>query len=289
MKSNLITIAATLTMLLALGGCNFSSNNDTSNANGGNATQLNWTLDQYLFHVPVEQASSNTLGSTPADIQNLVSGFDIDIRNSAYSILQKVNNMNYTYAEGKERELYFSMGSIIYPVLGDAGVSNAMAKDYNECIQSIGVERLNQGEGLQCSEQWGRSWKTQVIDKLLASPSLQNSLYEWVKPELLRIIKGFNNDQRVLMSNAINHMIAYTSTYNHQAEKKFYNDCCSSSYGAGLFVHTGKIVDMQPVNSEVTNPYRFLETWVYRRVEENTMTASQINGWLRMIKNDTGL
>ena len=289
MKTNLITIAAMLTMLIALGGCDLGSNKEANNSNEGNATQLNWTLDQFLFHQPVEQESGNTLGSTPADIQNLVSGFDIDIRNSAYSILQKVNNMNYTYAEGKERDLYFSMGSIIYPVLGDAGVSNAMAKDYNECIQSIGVERLNQGEGRQCSEQWGRSWKTQVIEKLLASPSLQNSLYEWIKPELLRIIKGFNNDQRTLMSNAINHMIAYTNTYNHQAEKKFYHECCSSPYGADLFVHTGKIVDMQPVNGEVTNPYRFLETWVYRRVDEGTMTAAQINKWLKKIKNDTRL
>lgn len=199
MKTNLITIAAMLTMLLALGGCKFGSNgNDNADQPNPNA-QLDCQLNQYLFHQPVEQVAGNTLGSTPADIQNLVSGFDIDIRNSVYSILQQVNNEAYTYGEGKERDLYFSMGSIIQPIMGDAGVSNAMAKDYNECIRSIGVERLNQGEGRQCGEQWGRSWKAQVIDKLLASPSLQNSLYDWVKPELQRVFNGFNSDQRTLM------------------------------------------------------------------------------------------
>ena len=287
----MISIAAMLTMLIVLGGCNLSSNKDANVANESHATQLNWTLEQYLFHAPVEQASGNTLGNTPSDIQNLVSGFDIDIRNSAYLILQNMKNAtSYTYAKSdKEAELYFAMANILYPVLSDAGVSNAMAKDYNDCVKSIGAERLNKGEGRQCSEGWGRSWKAQVVDKVLASPSLQNTIYEWVKPELKRVMNGLNNDQRTYMRNALNHMIAYTDNYNHQAEKKFYRDCCNSAYGEQLFVHTGKIVDMSPVNGEVTNPYRYLETWVYRRVDENTMTAVQINGWLRKIKNDTGL
>jgi len=290
MKTNLITIAAMLTMLIALGGCDFSSNKDANVANEGNTTQLNWTLDQYLFHAPVEQASGNTLGNTPSDIENLVSGFDIDVRNSAYNILQNVKKgTSYTYATNtKQAKLYFAMTNILYPVITDAGVSNAMAKDYNDCVKSIGVERLNKGEGRQCSEGWGRSWKSQVVDKVLASSSLQNSLYEWIKPELKRVMNALNNDQRTYMKNALSHMIAYTDNYNHQAEKKFYRDCCNSSYGEQLFVHTGRIVDMSPVDDEVTNPYRFLESWVYRRVEEGSMTASHINGWLRKIKGDAG-
>ena len=87
----------------------------------------------------------------------------------------------------------------------------------------------------------------------------------------------------------MNHMIQYTANYNHQAEKKFYNDCCSSPYGADLFVHPGKIVDMAPVDDGITSPYRFLETWVYRRVEDGSMTAARINQWLKKIKNDTRL
>lgn len=293
MKTNLITIAAALTMLLALGGCDFSSNGNEGAYNANQSAQPshpNYPLEQYLVHVPVELASGNTLATTPADIQNLVSGFDIDVRNSAYLILQKVKDEQmYTYGSGKERELYFAMGSILYPAITDPGISNAMAKDYNDCIKEIGVERLNQGEGRECSEQWGNMWKTQVLEKVLRSSALQNSLYTWVQPEMRRVFNGLNSDQRGLMKDALNHMIAYTSNYNHQAEQKFYRDCCNSAYGEHLFVHTGRIVDMEPVDDVITNPYRFLETWVYRRVEENTMSAAQINEWLRRIKNDMGM
>ena len=293
MKTNLITIAAALTMLVALGGCNFSSDKSstTESTNPSNqTTQLNWTLDQYLFHSPVELASGNTLASTPSDIESLVSGLDIDIRNSAYLILQNIkDNKTYTYGTGKEGELYFAMGSILYSVYTDNGVSNAMAKDYNDCIKAVGVERLNRGEGRECSEQWGKTWKTQVVDRLLSSSSLQNSLYEWVKPEMRRVFNGLNSEQRSHMRNAVDHMIAYTANYNHQTEKQFYRDCCNSAYGEHLFVQPYKIVDMRPNTDVIVNPYRFLETWVYRRVEEGTMTAAQINSWLKKVKTDMGI
>lgn len=297
MKTNLMSIAAALTMLLALGGCNFSSNKNSTveSTNPSNqTTQLNWTLDRYLFHSPVELASGNTLASTPADIEKLVSGLDIDIRNSAYLILQTFkDNKYYTYATGMTTDLYFA-DHILYSVYADKGVTNAMAKDYNDCIKAVGVERLNQGEGRECSEQWGKTWKTQVVDQLLSSSSLQNSLYEWLKPEIRRVFDGLNSDQRTRMRNALNHMIAYTAKYNHQAEKQFYRDCCNSSYGERLFVdpfvEPYKIDDMRlNRRDEPINPYRYLETWVYRRVEEGTMSASQINQWLRKIKADTGI
>ena len=293
MKTSLITIAAALTMLFALGGCNFRSNGNetTESANQSNTTtQFNFTLDQFLVHVPVELASGNTLATTPADLQDIVSGFDIDLRNSAYLILQKVKNDDlYTNGSGKYREFLFTLGSILYPAIDDPGVLNAMAKDYNDCVKEIGVERLNQGEGQQCSEQWGKSWKTQVVDKFLRSSALQNSLYTWVKPEMRRVFNALNSDQRVLMKNAFDHMISYTANYNHQTEKQFYRDCCNSSYGEHLFVLPYKIVDMTPNTDVVVNPYRFLETWVYRRVEDNTMTVAQINEWLRKIKVDMGV
>ena len=290
MKTNLITIAATLTMLLALGGCDFSSDK-SSNESQTVCPGPKYTMDLYLFHQPVEYASDNTLDTPPANIQNLVTGLDIDIRNSAYLILQKVkDDMTYTYGDSEdEKTLYFATSNIICPVFNDAGVANAMAKDYNECCESLGIERLNQGGRTQCSEQWGKTWKSQVEDRILGSTTLQNSLYEWVKPELLRVVKGLDSNQRTYMKNSLNHMITYTSNYNHQAEQKFYRDCCNSAYGKDLFIHTGKIVDMEPVDDVITNPYRFLETWVYRRVEEGSMTAPQINEWLRRIKRDMGL
>lgn len=126
-------------------------------------------------------------------------------------------------------------------------------------------------------------------NKLLSSTSLQTIVYEWIKPELKRVVNGLAGNRRTYMKNALSHMIAYTDNYNHQAEKIFYNECCNSRTGERLFVYTGKIVNMNPVDDEVVNPYRFLETWVYRRVENGQMSASQINKWLRQIKDDVNL
>lgn len=287
MKTSLITIAAALTMLIALGGCNSAPVSDAQ----ASVPQNQFPLDFYLFKArPVEFASGNTLGNTPADIQRLVSGFDIDIRNSTYLILQTVkNDKSYTYSTGNTAQMVFTMTSVIYPMYEDPAIINAMAKDYNDCIRSVGVARLNRGEGNHCSEQWGTTWKSQVIRGLLSSTSLQNSLYTWVKPELRNVVNGFDSQKRTYMKNALDHMIAYTANYDHQAEKQFYRDCCNSAYGEGLFVYTGRIVNMRPADDAVVNPYRFLETWVYRRVEERTMTAAQINSWLRRIKTDMGL
>lgn len=287
MKNTLTTIAAALTMLFVLSGCNSSPISDAK----ASSPQNRFPLEFYLFKDrPVTFAYGNTLGNTPADIQKLVTGFDIDIRNSTYLILQTVkNDKSYSYSSGNMAQMVFTMSNIIYPMYEDPAIINAMATDYNSCIRSIGVTRLNRGEGQQCSEQWGTTWKSQVINGLLRSPSLQNSLYTWVKPELRNVVNDLNSQQRIFMKNALDHMIAYTANYNHQAEKQFYRDCCNSAYGENLFVYTGRIVNLRPADDAVINPYRFLETWVYRRVEERTMTAAQINGWLKRIKTDMGI
>lgn len=93
MKKTPTSIAAALTILLALSGCN--SNNNSKEE----SSSLNWTLEQFLIPpYPVETATGNTLSSTPDDILNLVSDFDIDIRNSAFLILQNAQN-NKSYAQ----------------------------------------------------------------------------------------------------------------------------------------------------------------------------------------------
>lgn len=296
MKKN-ITLAAMFTLLLALGGCHFGTNqgsDNTADETSGNEFQERvFTMEDFLVKPqPVEKAQGNPLAATPADLQNLVSGLDIDIRNSTYLILQDIEReRSYANSSGETADFAFSMMNIIYLMYTDPAVSNVMAKDYNNCLKSIGLERLKKGEGRGCAEHWGETWKTQVIDRLLASTSLQNSLYEWVKPELCRVVGKLDSDQQTRMKKAISHMIAYTANYNHQQEKTFYNHCVNSAYGEWLFNFTGKIVDMKPVavDDHSENPYRHLETWVFRRVEEESMSASQINGWLKKVRSDTGL
>lgn len=288
MKKIFLTTTAALAIIIALSGCKFGKGNKANEE----PSSLNWTLERFLQpELPVTNAPNNTLASTPTDIQDLVSDFDIDIRNSAYLILQNAKNeTSYTQVSGKLSEYEFLMVGFVYSIFDDPAVVNAMAKDYNDCIRSVGVDRLNKGEGRECGEMWGRTWKSRVFDRLFASSSLQNTLYEWLRPELLRMVNGFDDQRRTYMRNAINHIIAYTDSYNHQAEKTFYQECCNSDYGEKLFVLPYRIVDMKPVDTEdVANPYRYLETWVYRRVEDGTMSSGQINTWLRKIKRDMGL
>lgn len=288
-----VFIIAMLTLLLSLNGCKGCSNQNSNQTTNDEIGSIHFDLDFFLIKPqPVERAQGNTLAETPADLQNLVSGMDIDLRNSTYLILQSVeSDKSYAYNSGTKADFAFTMTNIIYPMYLDPAITNVMAKDYNDCIKSIGEERLNKGEGRQCGDLWGKTWKTRVINRLLSSSSLQNSLYEWVKPELRRVINKMDSDQRSRMRNALAHMISYTANYNHQKEKTFYNNCLNSAYGAWLFNFPGKIVDMKPVDSDdcSENPYRHLETWVYRRVDEGSMSASQINNWLRKVRSDTGL
>lgn len=290
MKKTIFSFAAALAIIISLNGCNFGENKKEKADEG--SSSLNWTLEQFLVpENPVEIASDNTLTSTPADIQNLVSDFDIDIRNSLFLILQNAKNDDaYKQVSGKQSEYLFIMVGLLFSIYNDPAVANAMAKDYNDCIRSVGIDRLNKGEGKDCSKNWGRTWKSRVLDRLFSNSSLQNTLYEWLRPELLRMVNGFDDQQRNYMRNAINHIIDYTDNYNHQAEKDFYQKCCNSNYGEKLFVLPYRIVEMEPVESEgVVNPYRYLETWVYRRVEEGSMSAQQINNWLQKIKRDMSL
>ena len=287
MNHKILTFATMLTALLMFGGC---KSEKKGNDNSSEFTGLNWTMDRYLINRPVEVASNNTLSDTPEEIEKLVSDFDIDIRNSTFLILQGLNkDIPSGQSSGKESELYFSMTNIIYPYYDDPGVVNAMAKDYNDCVQSVGLEELNKGGGQNCIDNFGVTWKQRVEKILLSSTALQNIFYEWIKPELKNVANRLAGNRRTYMQNALNHMIDYTENYNHQAEKNFYNECCNSKTGEELFVYPGKIVDMNPVDGEVVNPYRFLEAWVYRRVENKQMTAFQINKWLRRIKEDMNL
>ena len=153
----------------------------------------------------------------------------------------------------------------------DPAINNIAVDDFNNCAAGKGDDNV------ECYRIYyttgSPAWKTQVVDKILASESLQNIVYEWIKPELIRVVRSFDDTRMAYLKGAIDHMIDYTSHYNHQAEKNFYNECVDAE-------------DLDEFTSGYTNPYRRLETWVYRRVEDKTMSAQQINTWLKKIKKD---
>ena len=237
-------------------------------------------------HDPVTIARNNTLAKTPAEIENLVKGLNIDIRNSAYLILQEVKaNDNYTWGESTNEKIdYFVLYTIISPTNSDVAISNLASDDMNNCIGAY-------GKNSNCYEiMWHGSptWKARVIDKILASESLQNTLYNWVKPELVRVVGSFNSTKKLYLKNTLEHMINYTATYNHKAEKDFYNICLVND-DLDAFTCAYRIKDKNNLEfdyDDIANPYRRLETWVYRRVDEGAMTAAQINTWLKKLKSD---
>ena len=235
--------------------------------------------DIRMVHMPVDFAEDNTLAKTPAAIENLVSGFNIDIRNSAYRILQRVEEDD-SYEWGIP---YFVQDNILTPMRDDPAIYNLAVDDYNECLANKG----NECYSLFYTTGSPR-WKTQVVDKILASESLLNIVYEWIKPELIRVVRSFDDTRMAYLKGAMDHMIDYTSHYNHQAEKNFYNACVDAEY-LDMFTTGYRVVNMTVDYSEVANPYRRLETWVYRRVEDKTMSAKQINTWLKRIKKDLAI
>lgn len=238
-----------------------------------------------LDHDPVVVAENNTLGMTPDAIQSLVKGLDVDVRNSAYLILQEVrNNDDYKWDEGNGAISYFVLGNIISPMGRDEAISNMLQDDVEECYENNGSD----SDCWRLFMQISPTWKTRVLDKIYASENLQNVLYNWIKPELISVIGSFNETKMSYLTGAFNHMIDYTASYNHQAEKRFYNACVAND-DLDMFNTGYRIVDMDIDYNVVANPYRRLETWVYRRVEEGSMTAGQINTWLKRLKNDLNM
>lgn len=236
-------------------------------------------------HDPVVIAENNTLGMTPEAIQSLVKGLDVDVRNSAYLILQEVrNNDDYKWDEGNGAISYFVLGNIISPMGRDVAIGNMLQDDVEECYENNGPD----SDCWRLFMQISPTWKTRVLDKIYASENLQNVLYNWIKLELISVIGSFNGTKMTYLKGAFNHMIDYTASYNHQTEKKFYNACLAVE-DPDLFTTGYRVEDMMIDYDVVVNPYRRLETWVYRRVEEGSMTAGQINTWLKRLKNDLNM
>lgn len=296
--------AACWTALVFVVGCN---NNDLniysegdakyglSNPSGEHITDgRQKTINRYLLPIkPVFYAENNSLAETPSEIQELVEGTGVDIRNSIYLMLTSEYGFSKYYDRehfSPELEEKFIQFEILYKLRSDPAIRNVFVRDYNECIMEAGLEGIHKRDfPVDKLNGWGITWKTRFIDRLLTSEKLQNILYDWVKPELKHFVQRCNDVQKMYLADAFDHMIVYTSQYDHQAEKDFYQACCASDYGANLFITTRKIVDMKPSGFEEANPFRHLEAWVYRRVEEGTMNADQIHDWLIRIKEDLNL
>ena len=259
---------------------------------GGNTSSSLKSMEGYIEnYIEVEYADDNMLAPTPAEIEELVVSTKVDIRNSIYQILAQLPDYEEQYEYDKESKEEFITWNIIDNMVSDPAIFNVRKKDYKDCVKSATQDEM-EDEDFSCwslMNWWGSTWRSRFITPLLSSERLQNTMYEWVKPILKHAFDECQLHQKMFIVDAINHMLAYTSKYDHQTEKEFYMACCDSEYGEDLFNCTEELYDMEPEFGTVGNPYRPLETWVYRRVEEQSMSAEQIHYWLVRIKADLDL
>ena len=237
----------------------------------------------------------NPLNPMPQELNLLVAGTDVDLRNSLYSIVQgmvEYNGLATLYFDNDEIDEYMEYG-IFQNMVDDPAIYNEYVKDYNRCIGAMDVDYVEEYDNpcYDSIETWGPTWKSQFIDRLLRSERLQNVLFAWTKPMLK---KAFGSDcslpQRVCLASAVNHMIDYTAHYDHQAEKEFYQACVAdgSVYWFNSPIFSLKASGLSR-DEDNPNPYRRLETWVYRRVEEQSMSAAQIHDWLMRIRTELNM
>lgn len=278
MKSK-ITIFITLTILFLL-SCNQP---DTNN--------LNHPISQNEEHKDPEIRDNyypdNKVSAIPPKLANLADGTKIDLRNSVYLWIRTVENFdhripNYAYSRFssiKQQPVFFipyalfNLGSNFDPM-----ILATSREDMKKCIDS-GMKR-----DVAYQICWLNTFRNKILYKIYASPSLQLITYNWIMPEWKKSFNQMDDDKKRLISEILNHVIIYTENYDHLKELKFYNKCKNGK--EYLFSSVFEEIDGE---IELTNPYRKAETWVFRRVYHNHMTASEINTWLVKIKNDLNL
>lgn len=252
-------------------------------------------IPEHFDYNEVQTIESNPLSDMPSDLDSLIQGTEVDLRNSAYGILLGIMKENQDYYDAQYFDNSMVKHFVTYGFLGkmlvDPAIANVRYRDFNECLDEA-KEDEEDPEHYGCYDElngWGYTWKTVFVNKLLASERMQKVLYDWLKPVLQNLYDESDVKVKMCMTYAVNHMLEYTAHYDHSAECRFYYECLESEYGEDLFNSTYEIEDMEPLWYSIENPCRPFETWVFRRVSEGSMTATQIHSWLVRIKKDLNL
>lgn len=281
MKTKTIITFGAAILTLSLFSCINSGENTNSNSNTQDETSKEQEEETYTY-------SDNNVAAVPTELANLTVGTKIDLRNSVYIWISAVENFDhknpgYGSISQFEQPVYFipyaifNLAGNLDPVILESGND-----DLQKCIDS-GME-MNQAY-LNC---YLSTFKNNIAYKVYSSPSIQQVAYNWLMPEWKKALSKMDSDKKRLMSDILNYMIRYTANYNHQNELNFYNSCKNGK--EYLFTSTYEIVNGEAnYENGIKNPYRKAEAWVFRRVNQNHMTAGEINAWLVKIKNDLQL
>lgn len=275
----LVIITAAMAMMVAMfASCDFSnSNNDAANYEQNNGASYILPVEAFLASEPPVDESvyyGNDLPEAPDGMKQLSNSIGVDLRNSAYYWLNQIKNGDY-YGE----EIVYVVWWLMYGWI-DPAIENYQAREYNNCIRRYSAEELNNGSYQNCS--YGQTFFDNVTNRIYSSSTLQNQIYNWLLPSAKKTVNALDSNRRRMLVSTINHMVDFTANYNYSAELNFYNICMSNG-------KEYQFSDGRSANDVVVNPYRKAETWVFRRVRSNQMTAAEIHDWFVKLKRDLGV
>ena len=118
-------------------------------------------MDWYLLEQrQVTYAEDNRLKDTPSELEAIVDGTEVDIRNSIFQILSLLDNNDgcfdaYGYCTLTQE--YFNRRNVLYPMKANPAIENVLIRDYNNCLQEVGLEGYHKDV---CREKgWGNTWR----------------------------------------------------------------------------------------------------------------------------------
>jgi hypothetical protein len=281
MKTKPIFKIVTAAVILFMFSCNNSTEEKTNNSDRQGETHQNQEEKTYSY-------PDNNVSAVPTELSKLTAGTKIDLRNSVYIWISTVENFDhkkpgYGNITQYEQPVFF----IPYAIFNLAGNLDPMIlesgkNDLQKCVDS----------GIEINEAYNTcylsTFKNNIAYKVYSSATLQQVAYNWLLPEWKKSLSKMDSDKKRLISDILNHMIKYTANYNHKKELDFFNSCKNGK--EYLFTSTYEIINGEPNYENGTkHPYRKAEAWVFRRINQNHMTAVEINNWLVKLKSDLQL
>lgn len=149
-----------------------------------------------------------------------------------------------------------------------------------------------------------------TMAEIYASPESQETLYEWAFPQVKEEFGNLDHMSQAIYLDALMHAYDYALTYDHEEQKRYLERLRScekdpeaeckdadaledtdrdiplvSSY-EDFFVAVDPFDPINPPETLQYDPYRKLEAWIFRRVENGDLTAEQIANWIERVVFD---
>lgn len=231
----------------------------------------------YSFTLP----TGFVIDSTPApkQLQDLANKEKVNLQTAVKFWI--AGAMNEDYSDwGKDAQVQvlvayglFNLGNYQSREIRESG-----NRDIQKCMDNGGTDCFNTA--------WLKSFKEKIAYPIYKSKSLQDLAYKWLKPIWKEAIDQMDQNRRDSYMAMINHAIYYCNTFDYDSEKAFLVQCEKGD-------NKSHFTSCYPINKDGTvnfdgnpNNYRKLEAWIFRRVNDNHMSITEIKDWLKKIKSE---